>query len=92
MIRKIDGTPKGNEGFSLIELLTVVAIIGIVAAIAVPQLMNALDRARQRRTMADMRRIATANDTMRIDTGSYAAVLTDLSAGGYMKVMPATDA
>ena len=68
------------------------AIIGIIAAIAVPQLMNAMDRARQRRTMADMRNIATANGTMRVDTGNYAAALADLSAGGYMQVTPANDA
>ena len=67
------------------------AIIGIIAAIAVPQLMDAMDRARQRRTMADMRNVATANGTMRVDTGSYAAALADLSVNGYMQVTPADD-
>ncbi len=91
MISKINSTLKRDEGFSLIELLIVVAIIGIIAAIAVPQLMNAMDRGRQRRSMADMRNIATANGTMRVDTGSYAAALANLSASGYMQVTPAND-
>jgi general secretion pathway protein G len=82
---------KREKGFSLIELLIVVAIIGIIAAIAVPQLMNAMDRGRQRRSMADMRNIATAGGTMRVDTGSYPLVLADLSANGYMQVTPAND-
>lgn len=91
MISKVDSTRRGHDGFSLIELLIVVAIIGIIAGIAVPQLMDAMDRARQRRSMADMRNIATANGTMRIDTGSYAAALADLQLNGYMQVTPAND-
>ncbi len=91
MISKLRTKPYRDEGFSLIELLIVVAIIGIIAAIAVPQLMDAMDRGRQRRSMADMRNIATANGTMRVDTGSYAANLAALQAAGYMQVTPAND-
>ncbi len=90
MITKINRKLRRDEGFSLIELLIVVAIIGIIAAIAVPQLMNAMDRGRQRRSMADMRNIATANGTLRVDTGSYGATLAALSPT-YMQVAPAAD-
>jgi general secretion pathway protein G len=41
-------------------LLIVVAIIGIIAAIAIPNLINAIQRGRQKRTMADIRTIGTA--------------------------------
>ena len=60
-------TRTRQNGFSLIELLIVVAIIGIVSTIAVPQLMDAIDRGRQRRTMADMRSLSTANGTYRVE-------------------------
>src|SRR5262244_2052256 len=51
---------KREPGFTLIELLIVVAIIGIIAAIAIPNLLNAIDRSKQKRTMADMRSVGTA--------------------------------
>lgn len=83
---------KRDEGFSLIELLIVVAIIGIIATIAVPQLLDAIDRGRQRRTMADMRNIATANGTYRVDEGVYADALDSIETQGYMQVVPLNDA
>ncbi len=47
-------------GFSLIELLVTVTIIGIIAAILIPNLLTALQKAKQKRTVAEVRNVGTA--------------------------------
>lgn len=59
------------KGFTLIELLVVVAIIGILAAIAIPNLLTAIQRSKQKRTMADMRTIAVAWEARATDLNRY---------------------
>ncbi len=59
------------DGFTLIELLIVVAIIGIIAAIAIPNLMNALNTAKQKRSLADLRTIAVALAVYNNDHSHY---------------------
>jgi general secretion pathway protein G len=60
-----------NRGYTLIELLVVVAIIGVLAAIAIPNLLNSLGRARQKRTMADIRALGEAIEMYQLDHHSY---------------------
>ena len=62
---------RKNRGFTLIELLIVVAIIGIIAAIAIPNLLNAINRGRQKRSMADVRTIGTAVEAYAVDMAFY---------------------
>jgi general secretion pathway protein G len=55
------------------ELLVVVAIIGIIAAIAIPNLLVAIQRSKQRRTMVDMRNMASAWEARNAEAGRYNA-------------------
>lgn len=87
-----------KKGFTLIELLIVVAIIGIIAAIAIPNLLNAIQRGKQKRTMADIRSVATAVEAFAVDNNRYpdsasaVSVITTDVEPRYIKKLPTVDA
>ncbi|CAN5163797.1 hypothetical protein BH09SUM1_BH09SUM1_25400 [soil metagenome] len=68
-----------RSAFTLIELLIVVAIIAILAAIAVPNFLEAQTRAKVSRTRADMRTLATGLEAYRVDNTGYPPDYSDVS-------------
>jgi len=78
---------SSEAGFSLIELLIVVAIIGIIAAMLIPNMLDAFQKAKQKRTLADMRIIGTAmvswlSDQVGAAAAGQSSTSVDLSAYG----------
>ncbi len=72
---------KNRSAFTLIELLIVVAIIAILAAIAVPNFLEAQTRSRISRAMNDLRTISVAMESYRIDNNSYIPRRSDAGMG-----------
>jgi prepilin-type N-terminal cleavage/methylation domain-containing protein len=67
---------KKRKGFTLIELMIVIAIIIILAAIAIPNYLRMTDRARRSRVAGDFASLATAIEAYSVDWGHYAKITT----------------
>ncbi|MEW6668798.1 MAG: prepilin-type N-terminal cleavage/methylation domain-containing protein [Thermodesulfobacteriota bacterium] len=74
---------KDERGFTLIELMIVIAIIGILAAIAIPQFSAYRVRSYNSAANADLRNAATAQEAYFVDAQSYATNLSNITGSQY---------
>jgi type II secretion system protein G len=80
---------RTQSGFTLIELLIVIAIIGILAGILIPNLLDAMEKAKQKRTVADMRITGTAMFAWLSDevgAAAAGAAVTQIDIGQYKAI------
>lgn len=80
-------TKNNEKGFTLIELMIVIAIIGILAAIAIPQFAAYRQRSYNAAANADLRNAATAQEAYYVDNQTYTsntALLTGTTYGLYL--------
>ena len=73
-----------NSGFTLIELMIVVAIIAIIAAIAIPSLLNARKAGNEASAIGSLRTLSTVNEQYRTRFGRFPPDLDPLVATGYI--------
>jgi len=81
---------KRQKGFTLVEIMIVVAIIGLLAAIAIPNFIEARRRAMQNSCIANLKQIEGAKQLWAMDTGAGASspVALDNLVSTYIRTTP----
>ena len=83
MIQKLSFNPKKEEGFTLVELFIVVAIIAILAAIAIPQFSAYRKRGYVATVNSDAKNVFTASQAYLVDYPDATVTLANAQGAGY---------
>jgi type IV pilus assembly protein PilA len=83
--RRKNARDRGEQGFTLIELMVVVLIIAILIAIAIPTFLGARQKAQDRAAQSNLRNALTATKTAYVDSQSYAS---DIAGTVYQSIEP----
>lgn len=81
-------SPGLSKGFTLLELLVVIGIIGLLASILVVNLTSARRRARDTKRVADVRNLQTAAEDYYGKNGKYPTAISDLVSGAQIPIWP----
>ncbi|HSU17677.1 type IV pilin protein [Longimicrobium sp.] len=76
-------TVRNTKGFTLIELMIVVVIIGILAALAIPRFTQASARAKEKEADGILKQVYTLQQTYYANNGTWATGFSDLTAVGW---------
>src|ERR1700733_14067295 len=79
---------RAEHGFTLLELMIVMVVIGILAAVAIPSYTNSIRNAKEAVLCEDLHTIRSAIDSYTVDKQKAPQSLDDLVQSGYLKVMP----
>ena len=82
------GSGRGARGFTLVELLIVISLISILAAMGLVQYRNSVISAREATLRTDLFRMRDAIDQYYADKGKYPSALDSLVSDGYMRKVP----
>jgi general secretion pathway protein G len=89
---EVDGPIRGGRkvegGFTLVELMIVMTIIGILASIAIPSYIRSVQKAKEAVLREDLHTLRTSIDSYTVDKEKAPQSLDDLVQAGYLKAIP----